>query len=82
MTPFLRIFHLSCSNNDFDFLPSSISKTKAVKQAKSLDSTATLQPFIRKKILYNINEKYSIKTGADNYTVYLISLKNNKSWRV
>jgi uncharacterized protein YbbC (DUF1343 family) len=80
MTPFfknissilvLTLILISCS--------SSISKTKAVKMAKSPDSTATLAVHSKQDSLRpNINEKHSIKTGADNYTVYLPLLKNNK----
>jgi uncharacterized protein YbbC (DUF1343 family) len=80
MTPFfknissilvLTMILISCS--------STISKTKAVRQAKSPDSEATLAVHSKEDSLQpHINERHSIKTGADKYTVYLPLLKNNK----
>jgi uncharacterized protein YbbC (DUF1343 family) len=67
----LMLILISCS--------SSISKIKTVKQAKSTEKTTTLAADSKQdSVQPKINERHPIKTGADNYPVYLPLLQGKK----
>jgi uncharacterized protein YbbC (DUF1343 family) len=67
----LILILISCS--------SSISKIKTVKQTKSTEKTTTLAADSKQdSVQPKINERHPIKTGADNYHVYLPLLQGKK----
>jgi hypothetical protein len=57
---------------------SSISKIKVVQQVKSTEKTTALADDSKQDFTAQVSERHPIKTGADNYTVYLPLYKEKK----